>query len=601
MRCVCPHLAAYHALIYARHMPSHYTLLDLHIDVDAKRVERAGDALDITGLSFDLLAYLLARGTAVVTFDELLAAVWAPAVVNEDTVTQRVRLLRHALGDSGRRPRYIRSVRGRGYQLLAKPQAWAPDATAATSTVAAAADESYTERDGPQVERAPSESAPSPSMRSPTRATSFASRKMAIRLISARTWKLFPVPALAALALIAATFTFWPDARHAAWTNSGNTSAPGSELLTRARYYASIGQRDNNERAIALYTQALNQTPNLTRATLGLSFAYSARVCHYGFEPQWAERAESLARDVLRTEPQSALAFTALAMAEDCRGQIDAAITHYERAVQLDSAGSRDSLASVANLYQVKGRLADALRSNLTVSQTGAPSRFLEIQIAHTLELLGFTSAAERRYSHTFQLYPDNVFANVAWPQFLMAHNRLTEAGAALNEALARGTDRNDLQMLAGELALLRGDRRAAMQAFERASAMRRGNSFPETLALVYAPAPPPPAVLRARIAASKQCIAAGDRWPQNWLEIAVLQTALGDSPAAIESLNQAVEVGFLDKAYLQTSPLFRPLSSQPGFARVIDTITARVEQQRQLVMSSGWAPREITLAMAAP
>src|SRR6185312_12674563 len=122
-------------------MPSHYALLDLHIDLDAKRVERAGHTLDVTGLSFDLLACLLARGNAVVTFDELMAAVWAPAVVNEDTVTQRVRLLRQALGDDGRHPRYIRSVRGRGYQLLTKPQ------------LAAAVDE-------PHAVRAPDSGAP---------------------------------------------------------------------------------------------------------------------------------------------------------------------------------------------------------------------------------------------------------------------------------------------------------------------------------------------------------------------------------------------------------------------------------------------------------
>ena len=80
-----------------------------------------------------------------------------------------------------------------------------------------------------------------------------------------------------------------------------------------------------------------------------------------------------------------------------------------------------------------------------------------------------------------------------------------------------------------------------------------------------------------------------------------MLQTALGESSAAIESLSQAVDAGFLDKAYLQMSPLFRPLASQPGFAHVIDTITARVDQQRQVVISSGWAPREMTLAMATP
>jgi len=76
----------------------------------------------VSGLSFRLLEVLLEQGQRVVGFDELMERVWAPAVVNEETVTQRVRLLRQALRDDGRNPRYLRSVRGRGYQLCIEPQ-----------------------------------------------------------------------------------------------------------------------------------------------------------------------------------------------------------------------------------------------------------------------------------------------------------------------------------------------------------------------------------------------------------------------------------------------------------------------------------------------
>jgi cytochrome c-type biogenesis protein CcmH/NrfG len=55
--------------------------------------------------------------------------------------------------------------------------------------------------------------------------------------------------------------------------------AATSPLLQRAEYYAGIGQRDDNERAIALYRQRLQQAPEEPRALLGLSRAYSARVC----------------------------------------------------------------------------------------------------------------------------------------------------------------------------------------------------------------------------------------------------------------------------------------------------------------------------------
>ncbi|MGL4694071.1 MAG: winged helix-turn-helix domain-containing protein, partial [Stenotrophomonas maltophilia] len=90
-------------------------LLDLHIDRTAQQVRRGHEILPVGGLSWRLLDCLLAHGNAVVEFDTLADQVWAPAVVGEDAISQRVKLLRQALGDDGRRPRYIRSVRGRGY------------------------------------------------------------------------------------------------------------------------------------------------------------------------------------------------------------------------------------------------------------------------------------------------------------------------------------------------------------------------------------------------------------------------------------------------------------------------------------------------------
>jgi DNA-binding winged helix-turn-helix (wHTH) protein/Flp pilus assembly protein TadD len=535
-------------------MPTQYCLADLRIDLEARCVERGVERLDVAGLSFDLLACLLQRGGAVVTFDELIVAVWAPTIVSAETVTQRVKLLRQALGDDGRRPRYIRSVRGKGYQLIANPKRI--EKTTVVTTTGAALD-----------------------------ASPATHRWLRARVL---------IPAGAASLVIAAVCAAWLGMHPAA-------PSPQSELLARARYYASIGQKENNERAIALYEQALRQSPNLSAATVGLSAAYSARVCLYNFPTQWLDRAEALARGVLRTEPRNARAYTSLAYAEDCRGFIDAAIRDYEHAARLDPAGRVDALASVAYLYEVKGRLVDALRTNLLLARDGAKFRYFDIQVAHTLELLGFPNAAEPRYSRSFQLYPDSVFSNVAWPRFLMNRGRFVEARAALDEALSRGTDRNELLLIAGELALLRGDRGAAAKCFERASAMRPQSSLPATLALVYGPVSPQPARLYERIEVVKRSIDAGDGWPGNWLEIAVMQSAVGDAPAAIGALRRAVDAGFLDKAYLQTSPLFQSLTAQPGFTDVLGKVSRRVDEQRRAVIDAGWVSPDIRVAMGAP
>src|SRR5690606_30122200 len=144
---------------------------------------------------------------------------------------------------------YVRSVRGRGYQLCGAP-------------------------------RAIREAAPGP-----------VRRRRALA-------------ALAAVVLAAATAAWWLRAGAPA------TVAPSAheELLQRARYYAGIGQAENNERAIALYEQALETDRSDAAAAVGLSRALSARMCLYNGAPEAAVRAQSLAETVVARDPRDAAA-----------------------------------------------------------------------------------------------------------------------------------------------------------------------------------------------------------------------------------------------------------------------------------------------------
>ena len=179
-------------------------------------------------------------------------------------------------------------------------------------------------------------------------------------------------------------------------------------------------------------------------------------------------------------------AHAALGYSHDCRGRIDDALATYKRAVALDPAAD-NSRASAAYLYDRKGRLADALLANTSLRGDPARVRFLQLQIANNLDLLGYPQAAEARYRRSFELYPDNVFSNLAWPRYLFRHGRLSEAQAALDAAQKRGTAHADLHLLAAELARLRGDGAAATRAYREAVALRPQSSLPTTLARIDA------------------------------------------------------------------------------------------------------------------
>lgn len=521
--------------------PTRFRLDDLIIDLTRQRVTRADVVLDVAGLSFQLLACLLRRGVDVVPFDTLIAEVWAPAVVNEETVTQRVKLLRQALGDDGRQPRYVRSVRGRGYQLCAMPEALA-DAVAA----------------------------PSPPRRS-------------------RAWLALPVVLALTLAGVVAMRGRDP------------TPAPArDETLERAQHYFAMGQRDNNERAVALYEQALQARPLSREARLGLSFALSARVCLYDFSWEQADRARQLAETLIAEDGNDGAAHSARGYAFDCLGRIDDAIASYTRAIALDPTAREDSVASLAYLLGVKGRLAEALRLNLSVLDHRERLRHLDNQIARDMELLGFNAEAEQWYARSFRLQPDNVFANVAYPTFLFRQGRFSEAERAADQALAR-PHHPELQVLLAQLALLRGDRARAADFFAQAEQARPHLGRTRTLRLLYGERPAKSAQIAARIAEFNAPTTLDNQWPDTFLELSWLECARGDTAAALAAIDRAVAAGMLDRAFLLTSPLFACVREAPGFAAALDRIGARVGEERVQVLAAPWLPADLLTVKPLP
>ncbi|MDH4107305.1 MAG: winged helix-turn-helix domain-containing protein [Gammaproteobacteria bacterium] len=102
---------------------NHLRILDIDIDISSGTVWRAGEVVDLPDLSFRLLRTLATRAPAMVSKDDLIAEVWGDVIVSDETLMQRVRLLRQALGEDSQNPRYIAAVRGRGYRLTAPVEA----------------------------------------------------------------------------------------------------------------------------------------------------------------------------------------------------------------------------------------------------------------------------------------------------------------------------------------------------------------------------------------------------------------------------------------------------------------------------------------------
>lgn len=102
---------------------------DIEIDTGRREIRRGAEVLNLPKLSYRMLLVLAEAAPSVVTQDELVERVWNGRVVSPETVTQRVKLLRAALGDDAQEPRYVALVRGEGYRLIPEVVARSPAAT----------------------------------------------------------------------------------------------------------------------------------------------------------------------------------------------------------------------------------------------------------------------------------------------------------------------------------------------------------------------------------------------------------------------------------------------------------------------------------------
>ncbi len=88
--------------------------------LDSQRYElrRDGDVVHVEPQVFDVLIQLVSNHRRFVTKEELFDSVWGGRFVGEAALTSRIKAARRALGDDGESQRYIRTVRGRGYQFV---------------------------------------------------------------------------------------------------------------------------------------------------------------------------------------------------------------------------------------------------------------------------------------------------------------------------------------------------------------------------------------------------------------------------------------------------------------------------------------------------
>jgi DNA-binding winged helix-turn-helix (wHTH) protein/Flp pilus assembly protein TadD len=96
------------------------------LDSGSYRLLKGDTVVQVSPKIVDLLLYLVARPSVLVSKEELFRALWPDVAVTDNALTQAVSELRQALGDDSSNPKYVQTVARRGYRFIAQVVAEAP-------------------------------------------------------------------------------------------------------------------------------------------------------------------------------------------------------------------------------------------------------------------------------------------------------------------------------------------------------------------------------------------------------------------------------------------------------------------------------------------
>jgi DNA-binding winged helix-turn-helix (wHTH) protein len=99
-----------------------YAFDEFSLDLDDRRLRRAGEPVELSSRYLDALALLLAEPGRLVSKDRFMDEVWHGVPVTDEALTQCIKTLRRQLGDDAASPRFIETVPKHGYRFIATVQ-----------------------------------------------------------------------------------------------------------------------------------------------------------------------------------------------------------------------------------------------------------------------------------------------------------------------------------------------------------------------------------------------------------------------------------------------------------------------------------------------
>ncbi|MFT5163392.1 MAG: DNA-binding winged helix-turn-helix (wHTH) protein/tetratricopeptide (TPR) repeat protein [Alteromonadaceae bacterium] len=549
-----------------------YQIDDLILNTQLGTLYRDDQEILLPQLSYTLLCQLVQRAPAIVSQHDLMTLVWGAQVVSDETLKQRIKLLRQAMSDTPQDPRYIGSVRGRGYRCIATVTEQIIEQPIAPTNTRYTHDDSINLRHNDRL--------PVSFMQS-----------------SADYWRLVAVFFLIIFTVFATVVTLNITALSKATavqqptavdnlTATDGISAQAKAAFDKGRTFYLRYQSLDNEMAIKSFQRATQLAPGYALAFAGLADAYSQGVFQFSGDPSWQKKALAAAYDAIMLNDQLAQSYKSLGTAHYVNGHLSQALSANLKAADLDS----DHLEAHANLgyiYSERGQLKNALEHHKSVYQLDPAYPVNWYHIALTLQRLGDDIQALKWYKKVINVRPYYHLPIFHYTHLLIRLGKTEMAIKQLKIAEKHSPDSLNVLKALIDVYLLSHQPTQSQPWIHKLKLLSNAQThqYAQLLSLLTQQ-PLPREALQSWYDKHADDY---DERPFSNIQLAIAATKLGATDTAFRHLTQAIELGWLDSYYIHHFTFLAPLQSDAKFSRVVKLLERK--RQYQLTLLKGELP----------
>ncbi|NVK21561.1 MAG: winged helix-turn-helix domain-containing protein [Kangiellaceae bacterium] len=510
---------------------------DLEINEATSSVSRSGQPIALPLLSFKLLLVLCKNAPAIVSNQQLIQQVWENKVVSDDTIQQRVKLLRQALGDDPKSPTYIATIRGQGYRLI------------------------HT------VEDISIENQKKHKQKLLIKITAYTLSVIALIFISINFNSSSSTLEQSSNPQAEETVTNFDKDKHSTIEAARNYYFNGKDYLNRRT-------ETSNRAALMQFEKAIELDPGYALAYTGVAHISAERYKHFEKKSELLNTAEQAALKAISLRPDIYETHHALAISYHTAQKIPEAKEAYRKVLSIHSNHSQ-SLNNLSYLERLDGNYHESLM--LAFKQVkAAPRKPLSyVQVAENYINLGHHNLAVLWHQKALSLAPQNRYIQFSICRLHIKLKNLDAAEKSCNFMVDWAPDDAWGYEWVGHLALLKGERKKAIENYRSAMELDSNYSKFRYPSLVISMPGQDPVMLKASMEEShKKMLSFIEESPDSIgdiLNICDFYAVTENKKQLLFWMRKLLENGFTDYRSFLYTDIYGKYHDEPDFVELLN------------------------------